>query len=68
MSAKINLTTIGSTAAVIAIGGAVAANTIPIVGTIMALTGAGIAATALYRKLSTEAARAETDSKTEAPK
>jgi hypothetical protein len=47
-------TTVGSTAAVIAIGGLVAANTVPIIGIIgipVAIGGAGLAAYELYRKM-----------------
>jgi len=47
-------TTVGSTAAVIAIGGLVAASSAPIIGTALAVGGAGVAAFELYRKMADE--------------
>lgn len=47
-------TTLGSTAAVVAIGGLVAASSAPIIGTALAVTGAGVAAYELYKKMADE--------------
>ena len=52
-------TTVGSTAAVVAIGGLVAASSAPIIGTVLAVGGAGFAAYELYRKMADEVKPAE---------
>jgi hypothetical protein len=55
------LTTIGSTAAVVAIGGVALATTAPIAATILALGGAAVATGSLYAKIAGSSAEKPSD-------